>query len=269
MPIVPTPIQHVYLTAHGQWKPSSPWAGEEAQMGLRVATVPVATSPGMGETFDMPVGGVAAIASGSSAGTYGLLTQAWDGLSGDATLGLDWTGPRQADIGDDWAIFLTAMESYFCTDFEWTHIKIAPIGANGKAAAGGSIYAFTTPINGGGSSSNMFPPDVALCLTLRAPILGRTGRGRMYLPALATATGIIDGKPGVSQRGLMNTAFKALIDNIQNVPGGPYTYQPLVVVTSAGKASAVRPSQVRIGDHYDTQRRRDMQVRESFVELAL
>ncbi len=262
-------LQHLYVTAHGQWDSASPWAGEEAQIGLRIATTPVATSPGQGETFTLPVGGDIAVTSASVAGTNGLLTQAWDGLGGDATLGLDWTGARQADIGDDFHAFLTSMTTYFCTDFDWTHIKIAPISADGSAGAGASHYVFTTPVNGGASSSNMFPPDVALCLSLRAPILGRTGRGRMYFPALATAAGMADGKPGAAQRGLMAGYVKALIDNIQNVPGGPFTFQPLVMITSAGKPTGVRPSQVRIGDHYDTQRRREMQVRENFVELAL
>lgn len=262
-------LQHVYVTAHGRFVASSPWAGEEAQIGLRLATVPVATSPQMGETFTLPVGGDIAVTSGSTAGTNGLLTQAWDGLGGDSVLGLDWTGERQADIGDDFWTFLTAMDSYFTTDFEWTHIKIAPISADGSAGAGASHYVFTTPVDGAASSSAMMPPDVALCLSLRAPILGRTGRGRMYFPALATSVGVTDGKPGVAPRTAMAGYVKDLIDDLQNVPSGPFAYAPLVIVTSAGKATGVRPSQVRIGDHYDTQRRREMQVRENFVELAL
>jgi hypothetical protein len=46
-------------------------------------------------------------------------------------------------------------------------------------------------------------------------------------------------------------------------------FSPLVIVTSAGNATAVRPSQVRVGNHIDVQRRRQAQVKETYAAAAL
>jgi len=54
------------------------------------------------------------------------------------------------------------------------------------------------------------------------------------------------------------------VDNLDNRPGSP-DYDSLVMVTSVGKATAVRPSQARVGNHADVQRRRQHQVQETYV----
>jgi hypothetical protein len=59
-----------------------------------------------------------------------------------------------------------------------------------------------------------------------------------------------------------------LITNMQDIPGVE-DYGPIVSVLSAGSATAVRPAQVRVGDHFDVQRRRQHQVPETYSSVSL
>ena len=67
----------------------------------------------------------------------------------------------------------------------------------------------------------------------------------------------------------LNTAMNALIDSLQTAADTVNAYFPLVMVTSAGKPTAVRPNQVRVGNHFDVQKRRQDQVTELYASLNL
>jgi hypothetical protein len=70
----------------------------------------------------------------------------------------------------------------------------------------------------------------------------------------------------------MRTALLAqtvtLVTDLENAPGAE-NFSPLLMVTSAGAATAVRPSEARIGDHWDVQRRRQAQIKENYATSAL
>lgn len=261
-------LAHIYLTAHGEFKSGDPFFGEKAQIGLRVFTELTASAPNKGAVFNPSVGGNIDAAQNTVAGTNGTLAQTWDAIGGNALTGLQWTGARQADLADDMWSFLNAIKAYTSQNFQWTHCKIAPIQPDGKYGQPSGIFTFTTPLSGSGTTT-VLPPEVALAVSLRAPILGRRGRGRIYLPALAgallTSNGTLSSSPNTTIRGAMVT----LINNLQNVPSGPYTYMPIVGVTSAGSATAVRPYEVRVGSHFDVQKRRQDQAVESYVSTVL
>jgi hypothetical protein len=110
-------------------------------------------------------------------------------------------------------------------------------------------------------------------MSVGADILGRRGRGRMFLPGptsniLSSAGSSSYGKVAAAAAGVLNTANKDLIDDLQGITGES-TNQPIVVVTSAGQSTAIRPSYVRVGDHVDVQRRRQHQVTEGYTVLSL
>lgn len=262
-------LAHIYLTAHGQWKSGTEWYGETAQMGLRIFTELTASAPDAGSVFTPSIGSDVASASGTPTGTHGTLTQTWEATGGNPVSGLLWDGTQQIDLAEDFWTFLNSVKTYQSTGFEWTHIKIAPILAAGNYGAPSSIYQFSTSI-AGGTGTNVFPPEVSVALSLRAPILGRRGRGRMYLPALAgssltTGNGLVNSTFNSSVRGM----FKTLVDNLQNASGAPYTYFPVVGVSSAGATTAVRPSEIRVGNHFDVQKRRQDQVPEIYSSTTL
>jgi len=262
------PLQHVYLTAHGDYN-SGPWVGEAAQIGVRLAFAPTVGAPDMGATFTMATGTSVAETFATTAGTNGTLTHKWQANGGAGIAGLEMTAARQIDMAEDFFTFLNAIKASTATTFWWRYIKIAPVTAFFNDAAATAIYTLTTGISGGGISSTHEPPEVAVAASIMAPVLGRRGRGRMYIPAIAGSARAADGVVATGYQTTLNTAMKDLIDSLQNVPGATEAYFPLVVVTSAGKPTAVRPNQVRVGNHFDVQKRRQDQVKEGYASLAL
>jgi hypothetical protein len=45
----------IYVTAHFDYASSSPWLGETAQVGIRLAVCPTISAPLMGELFTLPM----------------------------------------------------------------------------------------------------------------------------------------------------------------------------------------------------------------------
>lgn len=259
-------LQHVYVTAHGGWS-TGPWVGENAQIGIRLAIVSDNTPPDKGTVFAMPLSGDVVGTTGTTAGTNGTLTQAWTARLGDVGSLNNADGPWQADLADDFWTFLNALAPYWSNKFAWTHVKVAPILATGKYGAGSSIYTFTTPLVGAAANPNL-PPEVAVAASLRAQILGRRGRGRMYLPAFTTAGMDGDGLVASTLRTAIAAQMKTLVTNFEDAPGTE-SLTPLVVVTSAGSLTAVRPQETRVGNHFDVQRRRQQDVVEAYTSLTL
>lgn len=261
-------LQHVYVTAHGEYTAAS-WLGEKAQMGLRIAVFSDGEVPAKGAFFSLsPEHGNVAVDTGTLAGTNGTLTKTWTARLGPTGSTENADGTWQVDLAEDMRTFLVALAATQYTGFRWTHIKIAPIEANGDYAAPSATYQFTTPVVGGSTGSFALPPEVALAVSLRAPVIGRRGRGRMYLPGLCTAWLADQGVVNPTPRGTVQTALVALVGNLENAPGLEEQH-PTVVVMSAGSGVAVRPSEVRIGNHHDVQKRRQQQVAETFTSTAL
>jgi hypothetical protein len=174
----------------------------------------------------------------------------------------------QADLGDDFWTFLNTVKTYQHSSWRWTHVKIAPILADGSYGAPSAIYQFTTPL-AGSLGTGCLPPEVAVAVSLRAAIIGRRGRGRVYIPGLTQAAlTSADGTVASGTRTALRDAMATLITNMQDIPGVE-DYGPIVSVLSAGSATAVRPAQVRVGDHFDVQRRRQHQVPETYSSVSL
>jgi hypothetical protein len=260
-------LGHIYLTAHGEYI-TAPWAGERAQIGVRLAVAEELALPGKGTTFTPLENGDVVIDGGTQAGTNGTLTRTWSARLGPTGSLDNADAAMQADLGDDFWTFLNATKGLLSSSFRWTHVKIAPITAAGKYAAPSAVYQFTTPLTGG-IASNMNPPELACAVSFRAPVIGRRGRGRFYMPALSKNA--IDGTNGTvasATRTGLRDAAATLVANLENLPGTE-EYTTLVAVMSAGSETAVRPSEIRVGDHWDVQRRRQDQALEVYSSVAL
>lgn len=260
-------LQHIYLTAHGAFL-SAPWVGEYAQIGIRLPITEGADEPAKGTVFTPISNGDVVTDSGTQAGTNGTLTRTWTARLGPIASTDNADAAMQADLADDFWTFLNSTKAYLSSGFQWTHVKIAPIAADGSYAAPSAIYQFTSALAGTGAGSIM-PPEVAIACSFRAPIIGRRGRGRFYLPGLSSsATLNSDGTVTSACRTGLTTALSTLVSNLEDMPGTE-DYGPTVAVLSAGSATAVRPSQVRVGSHFDAQRRRQHQVPESYTSVDL
>ena len=261
-------LQHVYVTAHGEWT-VAPWQDERAQIGLRMSFALTGTKPTKGTPFTIYDGnGDVEFEPGTVSGTNGTLSQTWTARIGPSGSSENADDGWQIGIAEDMWTFLNAAKTYQSNKFKWTHVKISPILATGAyAATGSSVYDFTTAITGGGTADAL-PPEVALALSLRAPISGRTGRGRMYFPALTTSFVDSNGTADATFSAGVRDMVKTLVQNL-NDDAGADIYSPVVMVTSAGKATAVRPSEVRVGNHFDSQRRRQDQAVETYSTVSL
>lgn len=260
-----TALQHLYVTAHGSFASGS-WVGESAQVGFRLAIAETGAMPEKGTTFNMVTHGDVVTDQGNTTGTHGTLTRTWTARRGPTGSNENCDAGFQIDLAEDVWTFLDAIKAYIGSAFRWTHVKIAPIGVDGKTIGTSSVYTFSAPIAGG--SSTYLPPQVAAALTVRANILGRRGRGRIYIPALGQNVITSDGTMSGTPANTLRAAFVALINAFQNLPGTP-DWVPLYIVTSAGLADAVRPSEVRTGQRVDTIRSRREQVPETYTTTPL
>lgn len=258
-------LMHVYLTAHGSY-PSGSWVGESAQIGVRLAFAPVVGGPAKGDIFTPLEGGAITPTYGSQAGTNGTLAKTWTARVGDTGSLENFDAAAQIDAAEDVRTFLNSVKPYQDPAFRWTHIKCAAVDADGKTPVVASIYTLTTPIVGSGT--NALPPQVAMAVSSRANLVGRRGRGRVYIPAIAATAVTTDGTIGSSAASTMRTAFKTLIDSLQATPGFS-TLQPIYFVGSADSPTVVRPVEVRTGNRLDTIQSRRRQVAEVYTTLAL
>lgn len=258
-------MQHVYITAHGEFSNAS-WSDEKAQFGVRVVFAEAESAPLMGEIFVPQTNGDAVSDFGTQTGTHGTLTKTWKARIGAVGSVENCNATTQIDFAEDVWTFLNSLTAYQWSGWRWTHVKIAAIDAAGATVGSGATYTFTTPL--AGQRTNPMTPQAALALTLRANIVGRKGRGRIFLPGLARdlmdANALVDS----TSRTALRASFKSYIDNVQNM-AGLTQHLPIVVVMSAGAAQAVRPAEIRIGDRFDTIKSRRAQVTEVYQSTPL
>jgi len=261
-------LQHVYLTAHGAYTATN-WLGETAQIGLRLCFAPTAEAPAKGSVFTPLTHGDVETETGTATGTHGTLTKTWTARLGETGSLSNFDSTQQVGVAEDMWTFLNAIRSTMYAGFSWTHVKIAPILADGKYGAPAAIYQYTTALPGQAAGSNKaFPPEVSLAVSLRAPVIGRRGRGRFYLPGLSSLQGEADGTFNATGDTNIRPNAVTLIGNLENASGLDLM-TPIVAVMSAGSTTAVRPSQVRVGNHFDAQRRRQHQVPEVYGSTTL
>ena len=253
---------HLYVTMHGVWNAAA-WVPETAQIGVRLLNRQLGDPSGP----IVPVvdrGGVV-LASNQRDLTDWNVVQTFS-AEVPGVPAASWTEFTD-DLANDCKTFMAAVKSLQHTGYRWTHVKIAPIEVGtGKYLAPATTYTLKAPIAGTGATA--MPPQDAICASLRANVVGRRGRGRIYLPGLAVGTLSADGKVGSSARTTLANAFSDLVADLEDLPGTDL-WQVRVAVMSANSTQAVLPSEVRVGDQFDTQRRREEQVGEAYTSVQL
>ncbi len=257
----------LYVSMHFDYSASSGWAGEAAQMGLRLGIVPTIGAPDMGSLFTLPTATsvVKQAAQGSDATwNYSCKWHAvWGNDPDTTTVGLD----EQADMAADCLTFWNSIKTYCNTGIRLVSVKLAVLQPDGTYSYDSSEWRLKTPVPG--SQTDAAPPETSLALTIMADVIGRRGRGRMFLPGLGRGVMAANGKVSSGMATATAGYVKTLIDNLQNFPGLARDDFPLVVVCSNNDHTAIRPQTVRVGDHFDVQRRRQHQVVETMTYLPL
>lgn len=171
-----------------------------------------------------------------------------------------------SDISAAWQTFFTAATSKVADDYTYTMCKVQMMATDGKAVADSAVYYSPPAAVVGYSNTAAFPPQVALVATLANSLpRGLATKGRMFLPgvnAAVDATGHIS----VAEAAAIATNLQAFFTTIMNDADTPGR----AVLASLGNSLQLRPgeirqvSQVRVGNVYDTQRRRRNALTENY-----
>lgn len=211
--------------------------------------------------------------------SYGLAeewtTSFWIGNTVDGDYAQDPTLAQATAVAAAWQTFFTATNTGVNTMTKTEGCKLVQVGTDGKAIDGTTqFYYYPTPITGAQSGSS-FPPQIALVGTLTsAKARGFGSKGRMYLPGINhLVTG--DGRMSTTNAGFIAANFKTFINAVNAISwsgddGGHVVLNAAAKTTAPTHAAAMFPvTGIRVGNVYDTQRRRRNQLQEQYSTLSL
>ena len=179
-----------------------------------------------------------------------------------------------AGVAGDWQTFFTASGNQFSSNYKTNSVKVALINENGTTDEENiDYYDYPAPISGA-QAGTPYPPQITLAATLTSEYQrGLAAKGRMYLPGMISTIDGTTGKLGATFVGTLATNFKTFLDNVN---ADPVTLANVIIASKGHKQTTLdtngQPVYLdgrnafvtgcRIGDVYDTQRRR----RNEFVE---
>lgn len=170
-------------------------------------------------------------------------------------------------VRDAWIIPFTTFGLGFSSAYSFTGVKCARLAKDGRYDGSDVVESFPATAINGGSSGNPLPPQIALVATLIAGSgKGLAGKGRMYLPGVKFA---VDGGGhiGTSDAQAMATALATFFNTINSSFDAP---GEAINVSRGHKnllgvgARNVPINGVRVGNVYDTQRRRRNALAETY-----
>lgn len=124
----------------------------------------------------------------------------------------------------------------------------------------------TTITLAGTGAGEPLPPQVAVVGSLISDVPTRAGRGRAYFPP-PTVDSMNSGKMATASRDIFANAWKNMLDNIGAAAGGAYT---VCIRHPNFLPSAFTPvTRIKVGDVFDTQRRRRNKLKEAYDLLTL
>lgn len=225
MPYAP----HYRLTCSGRIG-IDPAAGEEFSFGLALAEYP------FGPIFDVESG------SGSVGGMVSLNQDQRDDVVADC-------------------VALFARPGTFLGAYSvLTQVKLASIGADGKYTAD----PFIAEVNqaGGTSGGVVYPPQVALAVSLTTERRGASGRGRFFLPPPVINVDQNTMMIADANRDSIATSCAQFLNDLNNEPGIDSVGLRVVVASTKGFNSLV--TGVRVGRTLDTIRSRRRSLSEDY-----
>lgn len=175
-------------------------------------------------------------------------------------------------VRDAWITFFTSANGNILSGYKFTTAKAVRLLKNGDYDGDAVVSNATTTISGGAISSTPMPPQIALVATLVAGSgKGLAGKGRMYLPGVNAA---VDGTGHIISPAPQNIA--TALATFFNTINGSFDIPGEVINVSRGHkallgtgARNVPINGVRVGNVYDTQRRRRNALAETYVSAVV
>lgn len=176
-----------------------------------------------------------------------------------------------AAIKTAWATFCGATDVVMSYMWKTEGVKVAHMNQDGSTDLDAVVNSpYTTPVEGG-SGQIGYPPQVSLVATLLADNgRGLAGKGRMYLPGIAAGLDTTGHIGGTQHQNIANRLAAFFGEVEASFDGGQ------VINASHGRAPFTGSTatnrfvtHVRVGNVYDTQRRRRNSLVESYATAAL
>ncbi|SRR6266545_1534979 len=220
-------------------------------------------------------------------------------ISGDCFGGTEiwstgfWTGNDASDlpgtsvpqatvdaVAARWQTFFTSANGNMYSGFKTNMVKAAYWHtdlAGADVSYGTPTYHLYSPvISGGGVVGAPYPPQIALVASLISGYRnGTASHGRMFLPGVNAPLDNATGRISSTYRTNISTAFQTFVNgvNTDTVPGSA---GKMILVGRAAfgtlsphEAKNAYVTGLKIGDLYDTQRRRRNGIRETYAALGV
>ena len=123
----------------------------------------------------------------------------------------------------------------------------------------------TTLVLAGTGSGEPLPPNVAVVMSKTSDLPTRSGRGRSYAPP-PTVDSMNSGRMASASVTIFANAWKNFMTSLSTAAGG--AYEPVIAHPSFVPGPFTPFNQVRVGDVFDTQRRRRSKLKETFTTLS-
>jgi hypothetical protein len=188
------------------------------------------------------------------------------------------SAPGAESIAGVWETFFETATNKFSSAYKTTQVKAALINTNGTTDLDEiDYYTYPTPLSGG-YTSNVLPAQITLAATLTSDNQrGLASKGRMYLPGINEPISDGTGKISDAFQATLATNFKTFLDGVNTALGstgklvlaskGHKVLNSDPVDYVAGKTAWV--TGCRIGNVYDTQRRRRNGLSEQYEARVL
>lgn len=181
------------------------------------------------------------------------------------------------DIRAAWATFFTTAGVNVSTAWTSTLVKVSSFGTDGKSNAADTMFS-TFPTLTKGANAQLFPPQIALVATLASTLPRGVGaKGRMYLPGIS-ATLDATGHLSSTNVTAISTALKTFLDAcnastatnnvVVNASHGSLNEDGTPKI--GGKSPIIKAvTSLKVGNVYDTQRRRRNSLAEVYTTTSL
>lgn len=170
-------------------------------------------------------------------------------------------------VRDQWANFFSDPLCNISNSYSFDQVKLARLGTDGKYDGSEVVHSYPATAVQGGRTGTPLPPQLALVATLIAGSgKGHAGKGRMYLPGVSTnidSSGHIAANEAKYIADQLRDFFAALHGNFDQ-PGVPINASKGAAKFGGLGARNVPINGIRVGNVYDTQRRRRNAISETY-----
>lgn len=184
----------------------------------------------------------------------------------------DWLNDQVAPAATTW--MANALWSSSCV---LSSVSCYPIGSPNGRAVPAPPYAAGSPVTltwktpnrpQGTGTGSILPTQIAEVVSLRTQQVGRRGRGRFYCPPLPTSK-VTNGMLSSTAPDDIAAFAQGLIDGCTVDDSVPTERHVNLIVTGAPYTQYGLVTEIRVGNVFDTQRRRRKQLTETYVNRPI